>query len=123
MDIEISHFVGVGDLSVERIVLKAQAATDVGGFSIYAANEAQDAEGGALSGGVLAYWFPDQEIKAGDLVVLYSRKGSRKTKELSDGKTVWFFYWGRSQSVWRKEGGRRAVLLEALDWMSKPASE
>ena len=63
------------------------------------------------------YWFPDQKVKKGDTVVLYTRKGTYNTKTKSNGTTSHFFYWGLNNNVWNDEGDI-ALLFHIDNWQA-----
>lgn len=114
MKLEIKSIADGGDPLKERIILRALADLDVGQFAVFKSGVGSSGKE-PTSGRKAAYWFPDGWIKAGDRVVLYTKKGSRSTKQMDDGYTAHFFYWGREDAMWgdRKSG---AVLLGISDW-------
>ena len=114
MNLEIRSFADAGDASKERIILKALTDIDVGEYAIL--RSAVSSSGREpTSGRKIAYWFPDEKVKASDLVVLYTKKGSRRAKPMGGGRTVYFFYWGRDEVLWH-DNQFGAVLLEVGDW-------
>ncbi len=114
MNLEIRSFADAGDQSKERIILKAMTDIDVGGYAILRSGVSTSGTN-PTSGRKITYWFPDLEVKANDLIVLYTKKGSRSSKPMENGRTVYFFYWGRDESLWdSKLFG--AALLEVADW-------
>jgi hypothetical protein len=61
------------------------------------------------------YWFRPYDVKKGDYVFLYTKKGAQK-KFNNQAKTVTHeFYWGLKESVWNKDGDA-AVLFEIAAW-------
>jgi hypothetical protein len=46
------------------------------------------------------YWFPDKDVKKGDLVVLYTKAGVNTETKNEDGTTTHFFYWQSSELLW-----------------------
>ena len=116
MNLEIRSFADAGDISKERLVLKAVADVDVGEFAVF--KSGISTKGNPTSGRKIAYWFPDEKIKANDLVVLYTKKGSRRTKQMDAGRTAYFFYWGRDEPLWG-DSDYGAVLIEVYDWEFK----
>jgi len=117
MNLEIRSFADAGQIAKERIVLKATTDLDVGEFAIFRSGVGTEDQ--PTAGRKMAYWFPDQRVKANDLVVLYTKKGTRSSKPMDDGgRTVYFFYWGREEALWSdKQYG--AVVLEVLEWEFK----
>lgn len=64
------------------------------------------------------FWFPKIEVKKGDLVILYSKKGRYHTVVNKDGTTSHFFYWNLESCVWNNDGDK-AYLLEIASVDSK----
>ena len=69
-----------------------------------------------------ALWFPYERLRAGDLVVVYSKRGGSKRKRLDDGHKAHFFYWGQDAPLWNNEQVA-PVLLYAPQWASKAPQE
>ena len=55
------------------------------------------------------YWIPDQDVKKGDLLVIYTKKGNRNTKENNDGTTSYFFYMSKNEPLYTNEDQTVAV--------------
>ena len=120
MKLKFSSFADAGQPQKERLVLRVEEDTDVGDYLIMISSGASD--GRATAGRKVAYWFPDKEVKAGDLVVLYSKRGSQSEKKLDAGGTAHFFYWGLDGAQWSgSECG--AVLLLSAEWEFKTPGE
>jgi hypothetical protein len=115
MILEFREIADAGTLAKERVILTVSTAGDVGHYSLYRAKNDPDVEDGVLSGRVEAFWFPDQKVKVGDLVVLYSKDGEESAKRLHGGATTYFYYWGQTRSIWGK-ADHRAVLVNSGDW-------
>jgi hypothetical protein len=114
MNLEIRSFAGIGDLSKERIILKALMDVNIGDYAVFRSGVGSSGLT-PISGRKIAYWFPDGKVKADDLVVLYTKKGSRSAKSMERGGTAYFFYWGREEVLWNDDKFG-AVLLEVSDW-------
>lgn len=114
MNLEIRSIADAGIPLKERIILRALADLDVGNYALLKSGVGSTGRE-PTSGRKAAYWFPDEKVEAGDLVVLYTKRGSRSTKRLDGGHTAYFFYWGRDEAIWsdRQSG---AVLIEIADW-------
>jgi len=112
MKLELRSIAAPGDLGKERLVLKALADTDVGEYAVLWSGIGSS--GGPTSGRKRAYWFPDVDVKVGDSVVLYTKKGNRSKKTLDGGTTAHFFYWGSENPLW--DENHYAVLLFVSDW-------
>jgi hypothetical protein len=120
MNLEISSFADGGTFAKERLILKARADLDLGKYAVFCT--ALTVEKVATSGKKLAYWFPDEEIKANDLVVLYTKRGTASKKEIETGRTAHFFYWGEDHALWGG-AGNGAVVLQVSRWAKKVPGE
>ncbi len=119
MNLKLKSIADKGDPQKERLVIRVVNDTDVGEFIVMLTGFVDD----AVNIGVeYTYWFPDKPVKAGDLVVLYSRAGTTKEKPLEQGGHVHFFYWGQETAVWRSPN-TGVVLAHAPVWQSANAEE
>lgn len=111
MSVEIKRVVDQGVEDRERLVLRILANDDIGRYVVLAVHVEDDLITNAVDD---VFWFPDQPVKAGDLVVLYTKAGTPTTKSNKNGSTSHFFYWGiRNSALWAQYG---AVLIEAASW-------
>ena len=113
MKVQIQSFADAGIAEKERVVISATGDHDIGKYLLFFSKKG--AESNATSGRKTMYWFPDKPIKAGDLVVLYSKKGRRSEKKLDNGSTVHFFYWGLEAPIWGDDS-KVAVLMQSMEW-------
>lgn len=113
MNIAIKKVKDAGDPERERLLLQVQSDDDIGRYAVFATSSAED--GGVSNKVDDTFWFPDYEVSAGDLVVLYTKGGTAKVKHNEDGTTSHFFFWGRKGQLWG-ESGRYAVLLLVRTW-------
>ena len=120
MNLNISSFADAGNVDKERLVLKARVGLDIGKYAVFCTELSQD--GAATAGSKLAYWFPDEEVKANDLVVLYTKRGISRKKELDTNRTAHFFYWGHEEALWGN-GENGAVVLQVARWSKKAPGE
>jgi hypothetical protein len=111
--LELKRIRGRGDRHNERLIIKVIADTDIGDYLVL---RTRSESTGPSSGSVYAYWFPDKVVKAGDLVVLYTKTGMDSTRTSKGGSTSHFLYWGakNNDSLWVDD--MAAVLLHAPDW-------
>jgi len=121
MNLEIKSFADVGDIEKERLVLRVLNDEDIGGYLVLRSKATTD--GAPISGSKRAYWFPDKRLKAGDLVVLYTRTGKTSQKSLARGGTSYFFYWQLSEPIWGADSGNTAVLLTIREWTNAVPGE
>jgi hypothetical protein len=114
MIFEITEIANAGDIDQERVVIKALQAGDIGRFAVF--RNRAGADSGMQSGNISnAYWFQDRNLKAGDLVVLYTKAGTRSEKASNAGSTSYFFYWGLKQAIWA-DRSFRAALVNTSTW-------
>jgi hypothetical protein len=96
-----------GNLEKERVVIEALEDGDVGRLIVTTTNQ-QSAT--TVSPRIKTpYWIPDQTVKKGDLVVVYTKKGARNTKENDDNTSSHFFYMGSEQSLYNSDTTTAAV--------------
>jgi hypothetical protein len=101
-----------GDPTLERLILRVLQDVNIGDYIVLSTEIRGE---GVADGRILAsYWFPDKMVSAGELVVLYTRKGTGRTKKLKSG-TAHFFYWGLGAPLWTQDTDA-AVVIEARDW-------
>jgi len=120
MNIEIKAVRDPGVLSDERLVLKILKDCDIGSYLTFDTTYTED---GSVSNLVRhPYWFPDKEVEAGDLVVVYTKTGKSSVKNNKDGSRSHFFYRGMDRTIWNKEKDC-AIVLEISSWASKGYNE
>lgn len=116
MKVEIIAIKEPGVLEKERLVLQVLKDCDVG---YYIALDSTYTQENKLSNLVRhPYWFPDKQVAAGDLVVLYTKVGKQSSKTNKDSSESHFFYRNMEKTVWNKESDC-AVILEVNTWISK----
>lgn len=119
MKVKIRNVVDFDTLDSERIILDVVDDTDIGYYMIADSTYTADDK---ISNKVRhTYWFPDQKVKKGDVVVLYTKKGTNKPKKEKD-HTIYFYYWGLDKSIWNDEGDC-ALLFEIAEWSHKKANQ
>lgn len=115
MKIRIKSIVDKGVPDRERLVLRVLQDVDIGDFMLIRTGF----EGNHVTTRVVnTFWFPDRSVSAGDIIVVYSKRGYGKEKEISDGRTAHFFYWGQDTPLWNNDDVA-PVLLHAPEWVSK----
>lgn len=119
MNLKLKSIAEKGNLEKERLVINVLNDTDVGDYILMQTGMSDGSVNIAISG---TYWFPNKTVKAGDLVVLYSKSGTNKDRDLDEGRKVHFFYWGKSASIWGKPE-KAAVLAHAPTWSSASVQE
>lgn len=61
------------------------------------------------------YWFPNKQVRAGDLVILYSKSGTNTERVLKNGNTAHFFYWSKGVTLW-KHANYAPTLVSTPEW-------
>jgi hypothetical protein len=119
MKVEIKSIADKGDSEKERLVLRVIQEVNIGQFFVLCTGFSE----GQINTGIRnTFWFPDKEVNAGDLVVLYTKPGKANEKTQESGAKSHFFYWGLSEPQW-KIAERGVVLLHAPMWQGAGASE
>jgi hypothetical protein len=112
MSVQIKHVLKRGEHGSERLVIKVLADDDIGAYAVF---QVLTADGSVTNAVRHAYWFPDQPVATGDLVVLYTKPGTQSSKLNKNGQRSYFFYWSREEAVWGEDGAA-AVLLHDPHW-------
>ncbi|WOS41697.1 hypothetical protein [Xanthomonas rydalmerensis] len=112
-NLKFASFADAGNIEKERLVLNAITDLKVGEYAIFSSKSGPT--GGATSGKKSAYWFPDKDLKKGDVVVLYTKQGRASEKLLDGDRTAHFFYWGNKETLWSSES-IGAVVVKVENW-------
>lgn len=113
MKLKITAIRDAGDLNKERVVMKAEASTDIGQYVLLRV----DMTNGKPTTSVRnTLWFSDKSINPGDYVVVYSKQGKSSEKGFKDVMSH-FFYWGSDKTLWNSPSVG-AIILHAPDWES-----
>jgi hypothetical protein len=113
MNLSLVSFADSGNLERERVVLRATEDIDAGDYTALCSESNEP--GVASSGLNTAFWFPNESVKKDDIVVLYTKRGNPSKKDIGDGHTAYFFYWGLSEPLWMSVKAA-FVLLETFDF-------
>ena len=117
MKIEIDYIKDINDSEKARVIFKINQPVNLGSYIV--AQSVQVGETSISSKIENAYWLPDQELKLGDLVVLYAKKGEKRSVLNEDGTTTFFYYWGLDKPTLSEE--KSCVVLFETSWMFKPS--
>ena len=101
----------------ERLLLKAESDLDIGHLLVLCVRMRNDVP---TTGIKRVYWFPDKQVQAGDLIVLYTKSGTATEKKNEDGTTSHFYYWRLTSPAWG-EADDGVVLVESSGWQFQPA--
>ncbi len=124
MKLEIMKIYGKGNYRRECVVLKVLEDCQMGRHWISKAGLSDDERKDAVRC-KQAYWFPDQKVKKGDFVWLYTRgaeAGEQDSWQSGPHSTTYTFFWGLSREVWAKEWDF-IVITEAATWTGKPVNK
>jgi hypothetical protein len=114
MNFTITEIANAGILDRERVVIKAINSADVGDYALF--RTLSTAKNRISEGNVPnTYWFPDVDVKAGDTIVLYTKKGISSRKSTPSGSTSYFFYWGFETPFWN-DTKHLPVLVHTATW-------
>ncbi|MCW2484966.1 hypothetical protein J5069_03550 [Candidatus Symbiopectobacterium sp. NZEC127] len=102
-----------GNLQKERVVIRVESTCDIGEFILL---QTGFKEGTVNTRVYETFWFPDKRVRAGDYVVVYTKRGTSSEKPFNES-TSHFFYMGNSEPIWNQEA-RSAVLMYAPEWES-----
>ncbi len=117
MRLQIVQILDRGVANKERILLRASAVTSLYVYVVLNTWYITPQTISKLPRNV--FWFPNQLLKPGDSVVLFSGSGVPSESVNQDGTTTYLFYWGFANTIWNKTGDC-AVLLELNDWVTSP---
>lgn len=95
MNIAIDYIKDSGNLDKERIVFAVKNDEQLGKYLIAESVLLDNTRFSAKIKNV--FWFPDQELKQGDVVVLYTKSGNNNIIKNEDGSATYFYYWGLSE--------------------------
>lgn len=112
MNIAIDYIKDPGNLDKERIVFAVKNDEQLGKYLIAESVLLENARFSAKIKNT--FWFPDQELKQGDVVVLYTKTGENNTNKNEDGSTTYFYYWGLSEP--HLNDNKPCVVLFEASW-------
>jgi hypothetical protein len=67
------------------------------------------------NGAKSVFWFPPQDVKTGDEIVLYTRGGAQESKAGLLGSTTYFYFWGEKSTLWNAENSC-ALVFDVATW-------
>lgn len=113
MDLKIKQAKDTGNVEKERVILEVKADTDIGKYIFVKTEELTET---TMASDLLhPFWLPDKQVKKGDLVVIYTKKGTAREKVSASAKTSHFLYLGQSTPLWTNK--KDIALLLHLDEM------
>ncbi|HCR35937.1 hypothetical protein A2130_00225 [Candidatus Woesebacteria bacterium GWC2_33_12] len=115
-NIKIQGIVDGGVANNERLILQATGIDNIGLYVVFLTRETTP--GRISSTPKNSYWFPDQNVKDGDKIVLYTKSGVSSQRANPNGSTTFFYYWGLSSTVFNNSSDT-AALLKIEQWEYK----
>lgn len=117
MNLEIDKVVDNGSHTVERIELNVTGTCNLH-YYILADTTYSDAT--HISNKLRhMYWLNNQEVIAGDKVIIYTKSGTNSKTAINGGKNAQYtYYWGLGSSVWNNTGDG-AILFNVNAWKAK----
>jgi hypothetical protein len=106
MNLNLREIKGSGDIAQERLVCTVVNDTDIGSYLVFSGKGDAD---GVYAGWGTGYWLENKKVTKGDKVIIYTKKGEYKTKDISETSKSHFVYLNRTQTLWDQPG--RAALL------------
>jgi len=113
MNVEIISIHNHGDFDNEYVLLRALEGCDIGRYVL--ADSTYTSDGKVSNKLRHIYWFPDQAVKKGDLISLWTKSGKSTITESNSGTPIHRFFWGLQTAVWNDDGDC-AALLEINTW-------
>lgn len=113
MKIEVKSYTDSGNLNDERIGFTVLESCNLKFFVVC---HTKMLEKGFYNRPSNTFWFYPKDVKTGDEIVLYTKKGVDKTEE-RDGHSIHFFYWGLDNPIIKANDC--VVLVEINDWELK----
>lgn len=113
MKIQIISVHNHGDVTKEYVLLRVLEDCDVGRYILADSTYTSD---GKVSNKVRhTYWFPDKQVKKGELLSVQTRSGQNSSSQNNSGVPIHHFYWNLKSAVWNDEGDC-AILLNVNQW-------
>ncbi|TAA42544.1 hypothetical protein [Pseudoxanthomonas winnipegensis] len=120
MNLTIRSIADRGDPAKERIVFRADEPLDIGQFLVLRSAWLHGAPSTDIT---QTFWFPNKDVGNRDLIVLYSKRGADKVRELESGRRTHFFYWNSDAPLWA-DSTYVPVLAYSPEWRYlEPADE
>lgn len=117
MKLQIVRIAERGLANKERLHLSVLQETNLSYYAVLLSRYVTSTS--IANGNLAAFWFPNQPVRAGDQVVLFSGPGAQTSHPQPNGSTTYFFYWGLPNTVWNHHANC-AVVIEAVNWITSP---
>lgn len=97
----------------ERLVIEVMEDCNLWPFIIL---DSKNAKGERTNAARHSFFFSNQNVKARDYVLLYTKKGVNGKYENRRGSTTWEFYWGYEEDTKVWDEGDEAILVKASEY-------
>lgn len=116
--IKIFSILEHGVANKERVVFKVVGIDNVGKYIAFHTNETTPGQISSKPKNV--YWFPDQQVKAGDYIFLYTGVGINTSFVNKVGTMTYVYYWGLSLTLFNTPQDSIALLrVESWEYKSR----
>ena len=120
MKIQIVSIADRGTAYQERLHLRVVESTNLGSYMVMNSVWVNDAA--VANGSRAVYWFPPQDVKPNDDIVLYTRGGAPMQPQANanaNGGTTYFYFWGQPNTLWNSPESC-ALLFDIASWIASP---
>lgn len=111
MKVRMSKILGYGDPENERILIEVMEDCELGNYILALSNIVDAA---SISNKIESvYWLENQELKKGDLVVVYTKRQGTAIQKIvnQSGAISYFLFWKLDTTISSKQG-KKVVCLE-----------
>lgn len=119
MHLKVRSIHGHGDAAQEYVVIDVIEDCDIGSYML--ADSTYLPNGNISNRLRHVYWLPDQKVKKGDTVFVWTGVGVPNSLPSQHGGTGYHLHWGLKDPVWN-DTGDCAVLLQLTTWTFTPVS-
>ena len=118
MQLELKSFADAGVLDKERLIIRVLADVNIGSYVVLRSKKNEN--GMTITGTKDAYLFPEVKVSSGDMIVLYTKRGTSRKKVLEgDGGMGHFYDWSKGYPCWGADSSNTSVRIYADSWASK----
>lgn len=97
----------------ERVIIDVLANVDCGYYALCTAEKME--AGKFFPSSRRFFWFPDRDVKKGDVLVVYSKPGQSSQRKEPSGSTIHFFYWGFPKTLFNGPS-ETVMVMELTSW-------
>jgi hypothetical protein len=118
MRIQLLGIADKGIPNLERLHMAVIAPTNLVNYAVFDTEKTQGGKG-VIPTPKNTYWFTSCDVKPGDQIVLYTKRGMPSKEARTDGYTNHFYYWNKDRTLWHGPNAC-AVLIEINYWVTAP---